>query len=397
MNEIERIELDERRKIHLVFLHPHFTLPGGAGNVVLAVASRLDQRKYNVSVICIRVNAAFKEQYPQISFIEIGGPLPSETLFWISYAGTQWKIHKVLDRINPDILLPTVLPANWWAFTYRIINKRCRCFWYCHEPSAFIHFPKWINSIQNPLLRAGAKILNPVLKRIDYYLVKHGKDACACNSQFTKGLYKKIYGETIEDFIYPGADLTFFVPMPSKKKYFFVMSRLSRFKNIDRVIRAMAAMRHTDFALLIGGEGEEKENLVKFVRSLNLSERIQFIGEVPFRELPAFYGEAKLVLFPSENEPFGMVPVEALACGTPVIASNSGGPIETVGNDFNGILLDSMTPRTIQEAIDSLLDDPDRYNRLQDNTRSSAERFNWPQHIDHLEKLIEKLRSSGWN
>jgi len=170
-----------------------------------------------------------------------------------------------------------------------------------------------------------------------------------------------------------------------------MVSRLTKFKNVHIAIEAMNKIRNENYKLIIGGEGEEKNNLIVLSKRLDLSDRIHFIGHVPFSNLPKFYAEAKLVLFTSHNEPFGMVPLEALACGTPVIGANSGGLRETIKHNYNGILLDELTPENLGNAIDELLTDPDKYSTLQQNTRKSVESFSWDQHVRKLEAILDNL------
>ena len=71
-------------KANLIILHPHFTLPGGAGNVVLESASRLNPEKYKIQILCIRADPPYKKRYRGLSFIEIGGPLSSSVLAYFS-------------------------------------------------------------------------------------------------------------------------------------------------------------------------------------------------------------------------------------------------------------------------------------------------------------------------
>lgn len=385
---------DNNPKINLVYLHPHFTLPGGAGNVVLESASRLNPDKYNVWILCIRADSQFKSNYPRLSFIEIGGPLSNSLLFWVTLSWVQYKVHRVLNRLSPKIIFPNVLPANWWAFIYKLFHKDVLCLWYCHEPSAFIHFSQWIESISNPLVRISAKLLNPFLKVIDLFLVLKAPDHVVGNSKFSNRLFEKIYHKHITDYIYPGIDLNYFLPKKTKQNYLFMISRLTRFKNIQIAIEAMAKIKHKEYQLIIGGEGEEKNNLIALSKRLNLLDRVRFIGHVPSKDLPRLYAEAKLVLFTSRHEPFGMVPVEALACETPVIGPNSGGLKETIEHNHNGILLDGLTPENLANTIDDLLADSDRYTLLQQNARKSAEKFSWEQHVGKLEEILDDLTHS---
>ena len=172
-----------------------------------------------------------------------------------------------------------------------------------------------------------------------------------------------------------------------------MISRLTKFKNVHVAIEAMATLRHKDYELIIAGEGDEKDLLIALSEKLGLADKVRFIGSVPFKQLPKLYGAARLVLFPSTKEPFGMVPIEALACGTPVVGANSGGLKETIVHNHNGLLLDNLTLENLQVAIDDLLVDSERYRLLQQHARKSVEEFGWEQHVKKLEQIFDDLIS----
>jgi len=303
----------------------------------------------------------------------------------------QRKINRSLDCLKPDILLPSVLPANWWAFSYKRTRKNVFCLWYCHEPSAFIHSPEWIEAIEDRLMHQAAKRLNPWLKDLDRWLVRGNVDYVICNSRFTQGQFQRTYGIESQGHIYPGVDLDRFTPAGDKSEDLFMVSRLTRFKNIRVALEALALLKRKDRRLLIGGEGEAKEDLRRLTNSLGLDDRVIFLGSIPHDRLPSLYARAKLLIFTTEKEPFGMVPVEALACGTPVIASNSGGVQETVQHGVNGLLLDPMTPRSLSEGIDHLLENTETYDFLRQNTRKSVERFCWDHHVQQFREILDQI------
>jgi glycosyltransferase involved in cell wall biosynthesis len=209
------------------------------------------------------------------------------------------------------------------------------------------------------------------------------------NSLFSSQLFNEAYGRNADCYIYPGVDLKRFRPAGKKQKYLFMVSRLTKFKNVSVAIEAMSRIKHKDYKLIIGGDGEEKDNLVALAKKLNLSERVQFVGTVPSEDLARWYAEAKLVIFTSQNEPFGMVPLEALASGTPVIGMNSGGLRETLIHNQNGILLDHATPETLAHAIDDVLADGTKYDSLKKAARASSLEFNWERHVAEWEAILE--------
>ena len=331
-------------KKNIIYLHPHFTLPWWAGNFALQTAKYLSSdQNFDIYIISWPQKEELIEDYKKdnLKFIEIKMPLTSSFAFWIFYP--IWLI-KVLKRLNElqktldweFILFPQVFPANWWGFIYKIFHKDTKIVFMCQEPSAFIHSRKWIESINSKPKKSIAKILNPILKKIDLFLVSKS-DYILVNSNFSKDSVIETYGRA-DGVIYPGFDSSrFFIDKDMKKeRYIWVLSRLTKFKNVDFVIDLFAefAKEFPDYMLKIWWEGEEKENLIKKVRKLWLESKILFLWKISDADLPSFYQRADVIIFASENEPFWIVPVEAMACWTYVIWNNSWWLRETVPDEF---------------------------------------------------------------
>jgi len=175
----------------IIFLFPHFLSPGGAANVVLQFAGALQSGGHQVEICCAKVSKEFRETNPGIQFNELKIPASNSIVYWLFFPFWQLKINRRLNAYKNCILFPHVLPSNWWAWMYKKTHKQAGIVWYCHEPSAFIHSTTWIDAIPVKLMKWGAKLSNPILKRMDITLEKEN-DAVICNSYFTKGQYERI-------------------------------------------------------------------------------------------------------------------------------------------------------------------------------------------------------------
>ena len=374
----------------IVYLHPHFTIPGGAGKFALETAVRLQQRGHRIVIVCGKVNNDYRRQYPTLDFISISAPLTSSFLFWLLYPKWQKRINAVLNRFNKIILFPQVFPANWWAFVYRRSHPTIPCVWFCQEPSAFIHADNWINAISNPLKRLIARLFRGLFRTIDFNL-SHQADRILANSKFSSNSIEDIYARSVDRVIYPGIDDIKFKPVPEQEKqdYLFTVSRLTKFKNIDQIIRAFQKIaEHSNMILKIAGEGEELLNLQKLSRQLNLNHRVEFLHLVSDDALVGLYAKAKIVVFASNNEPFGIVPIEAMACGTPVVASRTGGPKETMRENFTGVLFE---PNNIQDMVIKIkfLLAEHRYIKFGRNAAVYARKsFSWENAVEALENVF---------
>jgi glycosyltransferase involved in cell wall biosynthesis len=149
------------------------------------------------------------------------------------------------------------------------------------------------------------------------------------------------------------------------------VGHLVRLKGHDIVIRALQALPKVH--LLIAGDGEEKIKLRMLADSLGVSRRVTFLGSVLQEDLIEYYGGVDALVLASSREGWANVLLEAMACGTPVIASNVGGTPEVVATPEAGVLMRERTPEGVVEAFHTLFSKyPSR-----DATRRYAERFSW--------------------
>jgi glycosyltransferase involved in cell wall biosynthesis len=142
-------------------------------------------------------------------------------------------------------------------------------------------------------------------------------------------------------------------------------------KGHDRVIEAMQSL--PGFTLLIAGEGPERPRLTAMIDRLGLADRVRLLGSCPHAALPEIYGAADALVLASSREGWANVLLEAMACGTPVIASNIWGNPEVVQTRAAGLITEHNSAEAIAAAVRRLFADlPDRAA-----TRAYAERFSW--------------------
>lgn len=195
-------------------------------------------------------------------------------------------------------------------------------------------------------------------------------DRFIANSRFVADRVQRYYHRD-SDVVNPPVDLeTFRLPPAGTKRgpYLFV-SQLVHYKRPDLVIEAF---RGLDQQLLVVGEGEEAEALAR-----NLPPNVTMLGRVPTEELPGLYGSARALIFPGEED-FGIVPVEAMSCGTPVIAYGRGGILDSVTDGVSGLFFEKQGIEDIREAVlrferEAFRFDPVRISAMAQ--RFSAERF----------------------
>jgi D-inositol-3-phosphate glycosyltransferase len=180
------------------------------------------------------------------------------------------------------------------------------------------------------------------------------------------------------------------------KRIITFVGRMQPLKGADLLLEAMASLngRHNYQILLIGGalEGDgEVERLRVMASSLGIAERVSFLGAQPQEKLPLYYSAADACVVPSHYESFGLVAMEALACGTPVIASRVGGLPSIIRDEENGLLVGWRTADLFANSIDRLLSDDVLRQRLSRQARPSVQHLTWLAVADRVLAMYDNM------
>lgn len=162
------------------------------------------------------------------------------------------------------------------------------------------------------------------------------------------------------------------------ERFVLYVGTLEPRKNLTTLLEAFALVSRSvpDVPLLIGGgKGWMYEPIFARLEQLNLRDRVKFAGYLPEEELPLWYAAATVFVFPSIYEGFGMPPLEAMACGTPVITSNTSSLPEVVGDA--GLMVAPTDTIGLAEAIRRVLVDADLRTELRQRGLARARRFSW--------------------
>ena len=130
--------------------------------------------------------------------------------------------------------------------------------------------------------------------------------------------------------------------------------KFAYFKGIDILLHAAKLYNRREVATLLAGDGELFDEMSRLKEELGL-DNVYFIHNLEHERLRKLFSAATVSLLTSRNEPFGLVAIEALACGTPVIASNEGGPLDIITPDV-GLLFESENPEDLAEKVSLVLD-----------------------------------------
>lgn len=181
-------------------------------------------------------------------------------------------------------------------------------------------------------------------------------------------------------------------PTLGHKNRIVYAGQLVRGKGVDVLVRALSRMQEP-FECLIAGDGNHRPQCERLAEKLRVADRVRFLGYVPQAQLRDYYREATVAVLGSVwPEPFGAVGLEAMRCGLPVVAFDSGGIREWLHDGFNGFLVPWMDHDRFANRLDTLLRDRGLARQLGDEARSYVSRaYNFDNYVNQLENLFTRM------
>ena len=391
----------------MALVHPRMDIAGGAERLLLWLAQGLGKRGLDVTIFTERFNRRFAEGHIKVEVFKKGllnRFINSKLIDKKSYA-------KQLSRLLKDFstVVSFNFPSYWWvAEAKKISTDFPNAVWFCNEPlrrlyrdktdrflmDYYVNKDKILRYAQNDRRKCHSDtecnegeesnlngqnlhLKEEVQRRLDEdsnNLARLRRDreidrlSVSCMdkvlaiSHYTAQNLKSIFG--IESIVcYPG------IPDPSlrsgqalnvrRDNTILTIGWSSPKKNINNVLEAVKILSKRNsalnFRLKIIGYDARLSNIRGLIENLGITDMVELIGYVGEEELFEHYRSAKAVVYIPVDEPFGLVPVEAMMCGTPVIVSNHGGPKEMVQDGKTGIHVDPFDPHRVADAIERLL------------------------------------------
>lgn len=209
------------------------------------------------------------------------------------------------------------------------------------------------------------------------------------NSALTKRriVEKGLSAEQDVRVVNPGVDVEQFQP-DEFDQYFLYPSRFRRYKRQDLAIEAFKEAGLGDFKLILAGDGQEEEYVEELREMAEGHDNIEIRTDVPDDEWTALYENAYSVLFLAENEDWGIVPLEGMAAGKPVIAVNEGGFTDVLEDEEHGFLVDADV-ENIAEAMRALAQDEELAQTMGEQGRERVTEYSWDAFIDQFDEYVE--------
>ncbi len=263
-------------------------------------------------------------------------------------------------------------------------------------------------------LRARASEHEPQVRIDTERALVHAVDRIVAATQHERQLLRQLYRVPAERVaVIPlGVDLEAFAPrsreearalvgargiaLEGGQRVLLAIGRLEPLKGFDILVRALAQLTVADDVVLLiaGGDARsepERARLEAVAREVGVAGRVRFLGAVPHEQLPALYNAADVVVVPSFYESFGLVALEAMASGVPVVASRVGGLVATISDGRTGYLVPWRCPEPFAEKIELLLRNEPLRRALGVAGRASMEQYAWATVAGRLGELYDEV------
>ena len=365
-------------KKNLIFFLARFGR-GGAGNSVFKLCNSLNKNKYNIFVICMNY-CAYKKEFLKAG-IKVKIINSSRAFFAIFFL--KQIISKMTANNNKNYLISNINYTNLLCSIFLKKNENLK--FIAIERTPFkeleIYFGL-IDSIKKKLMRL----------LISYYYKKF--DLIICNSKHLGQYLKQKYNIQSKTLFPPSVTTSNKIHKKFKKNNFksskvkiITVCRLSKEKNINEIIQAINQIQK-EISLYVIGDGPEKENISKFIRSLDLEKKVKLIG---FKKNPYnFLMRADLYINSSYFEGFPNSVVEAAHIGLPIIASQSHGGInEILSGGKGGTIYTDI--QNLKKLIEKFIDYPKTFFKKSRIAKKRSLEFSLKNHVSKFEKIIDNI------
>ncbi|XP_030640154.1 alpha-1,3/1,6-mannosyltransferase ALG2 [Chanos chanos] len=371
--------------VRVVFLHPDLGI-GGAERLVVDAAVALRSRGCSVQIWTAHYDPhhCFSETLsPDLPVVCVGDWLPTSVFGYFHALCAYLRMIYVafylifLSGEEFDVIFCDQVSAC--IPVLRLSRHRKKVLFYCHFPDQLLTQRR---SLLKRLYRAPIDRLEEVTTGM--------ADRVVVNSRFTAGVFKQTFPRLSgvkTDVLYPSLNFSAFDGevddigglVPEGRSFVFLsINRYERKKNLPLALQALAALRERvakkqwdRVHLVMAGGYDERvlenvqhyEELRSLATSLGLEDRVTFLRSFSDKQKVALLHGSTCVLYTPSNEHFGIVPVEAMYTRCPVIAVNSGGPLESVSHEETGFLCEP-TPGSFSEAMKHFVSDPQLRQRM---------------------------------
>lgn len=220
--------------------------------------------------------------------------------------------------------------------------------------------------------------------------------AVVANSERLRERAQRAFRDIAIDVIPNGIDTSEFRPqphVPGSQPRLVTVARLIPRKGIDLLLKSLSGLISRSWHLMVIGDGPERSRLVALTTQMGLTNRVEFYGDLDRRQITQILPTCDLFILPSWAEGMSNAALEAMACGLPVVLTDTGGAYELIRG--NGVVVPCGKVEALRAALDRLLATPDKWPAMSAKSRDIAESLSWSAVADRYRSLLLKAAGKG--
>lgn len=371
---------------HITIIHPSMHFIGGAERLVADLASGLSNDKTRVELVTGICHDFWRNGISQkadrVLIKELGHAVPGNLGFWLNAKGFAKSFSKL---INPKtgVIVTSGFPSSLTAILFTKLYD-VSVVHYLHEAPMVLHDREGLKAL--PLrLRVFYRFMSALYAEDDVEAVR-GSDMILANSCLSKKVNADTYGidESHIEVVYPGVNLGCIAPSVAVPPFIrkpveegipviFFPRGTQFWRNPEVCLRALQSLGTKRFvAVFTGGSKHEASSLIKWANVLKIADKVIWVQELTNYELNAVYSHSSLVVSIPKRQPFGLIPLEALVCGTPPVISSPSGVSEVLRDGIEAICIHEGDLNELVDAIEMLMLDTENRSRIVSNGRQKV-------------------------
>ncbi len=350
-------------------------LAGGAEIYLQEVAKRLTARGYDITQLSERFSGSLSEEIIDgIRIQRMGGK-------WTFNFTVYRHIRQIVQKNNYDLIIDDLNKVPFYSP------------WFINKPVLVMLMHLFRKSIfrEVPAPLAGYVYLAESLIPFAY---RHCRFAVLSESSKKDVVKLGIRPEQVTA-VPPGTDFSRYQPDPLVKREQVILhvGRLKRYKSTEHLLFAARKLKEMgrNFRVVIVGTGDDQPRLVKLTQKLQLSDLVEFTGFIPETEKVRWYQRSALLVESSIKEGWGLIVMEANACGTPVVVARSPGLVDSSQDGVNGLFYNYGDIDDLTEKIDLLLTNEALREKLGKQAITWAQQWTWDGAADKIDNLIREI------
>ncbi len=390
---------------HISVVHPGMHFVGGAERLMADLALGLADEETTVDLVTGVCHEFWRSQFSQkqgrVSVRELGSPVSGDLKFWLHVRG----ISKLLAKLmNPetDVVITSNFPSPLVAQAFAGEHK-AHVVHYIHDAPNVLHDREG-RQVLSRKLKIFYQGVSKLYAKYDIQAIQAG-NLILSSSLLSRKANAKAYGldESQIQVVYPGVNVSGFAPSatvpPLIKKHvekgvpvIFVPKGAQFWRRPEVCLQALKRLRTSNFfAVFSGGAKYEVSSLLNQIQKLGLKDNVLWVQELPHSEINGMYTYSTAVVSIAKRQGFGLIPLEALLCGSASVVSYSSGVSEVLRDGEDTLLVHDDNAEELARAVGTLISDTETRRRIVSNgKRTVLEKFTTTRYVSEMREKLEK-------